>query len=89
MLVKCTCSSTFLPQRRMFLSEMVEEEEDLPPIQLLDRSDKPENRADAVTIEELNDEDIQPIHIGGHTASVQVSCYSSPLCTITHLHLQV
>ena len=72
-----TCSSTFLPQRRMFLSEMVEEEEDLPPNQLLDHTDKPENRADAVTIEELNDKDVQQIHISAHTASVQVRCYST------------
>ena len=67
-----TCSSTFLPQRRMFLSEMVDEDEDMLPNQLLDHSDKPENRADAVTIEEFNDEDVQQIHSGGQTASVQV-----------------
>ena len=83
-----TCSSTFLPQRRVFLSEMVEEEEDLLPNQLLDRSDKPENEADAITIEEVNDEDIQPIHIGGQTASVQV-IMSFYLCTFTRLHLHI
>ena len=73
----------------MFLSEMVEEEEDLRPNQLLDRSDsgndEPENRADDITIEEINDEDIQQIHIGGHTASVQVRCCSH----YAHSHLYV
>lgn len=67
----------------MFLSERVEAEEEedlLPNDQSLDHSDsdadEPENRDDAVTIEEvINDEDIQPIYIGRHKASVQVrSC---------------
>ena len=42
--------------------------------------DEHENRADA---EVIIDEDIQSIRIGGHTASVQVSCCSH----ITLLHL--
>ena len=75
----------------MFPSERVEAEEEnlLSNNQPLDHSDsdndEPENRADTITIEEINDEDIQPIHIGRHTASVEVrSC--SLLCTVTLSH---
>ena len=63
----------------------------LPNDQLLDHDsdsddDEPENRADLVTIENMNEEDIQPIHIGGHTASVQVRCCSL-FCTFALLHI--
>ena len=59
----------------------VEEEKDLPPnymYSLQDHCDSDDNddesdiSEDDFTIESINDEDIQQIHIGGHTASVQV-----------------
>ena len=75
----------------MFLSERVEEEEEnlLPSDQLLDHSDdddESDSSKDMNIIEELKDEDIQQIHIGGPTASVQVR-RCSLLCinhTFTH-----
>lgn len=81
----------FAPQRRRYHSENVEEEEDM----LLkdgqsDNSDsdddEPENRVGEITIEDIDDEDIQPIHIGGHTVSVQVRCCFL-FCTFAPSHL--
>ena len=61
----------------------------LPNDQLLEHSnsddDEPENRAGVITIEDISDEDIQPIQIGGQTASVEVRCYSF-LCLSIHLY---
>ena len=60
------------------LSDRVEEEEDLPPNYPLqdhcdsDNDEESDISEDDITIDEVNDKDIQPIHIGGHTASVQV-----------------
>ena len=54
----------------------------------LDRSgsdnDEPENRADVVTIEDIHvsEEDIEQIHIGGHTVSVHVRCMHSHTFTL-------
>ena len=68
----------------MFLNERVEEEEDLLPSDQhhsdSDNDEESDNSKDVITIEELKDEDIQQIHIGGHTASVQVR-HCSLLCT--------
>ena len=83
----------FTSQRRRCRSENVEEEEGmLLKDQLLDHSDddddESENRAGGITIEDIDDEGIQPIHIGGHTASVQVRCCFL-FCTFAPLHLYV
>lgn len=77
----------------MFLSERVEEEKDLLPSDQhhsdSDNDEESDNSKDVSTIEELKDEDIQQIHIGGHTVSDQVRC--SLLCTnhtFTHIAYQ-
>lgn len=54
--------------QHVYLTENIEEEEDLLPrdqLQIHSDDNEPENRADAITVETMKNK-------GGHTASVQV-----------------